>query len=332
MLNPERDEHRKHRLTLPELRPPYTLPAMAAEGKNRGGAKRHLARFAAGCLAVAACLLIGATASQAINGGLFYASLEKAVPDSGPDHLGRTVGTIFCHGSRPHPTGGGVQISGDNSNFDLEVASIDTIGHSWAVEVNNDSGSPAQMTETAICSSRGGPYSYPDATRAIPAGEQVLKRVSCPAGTSVTGGGVSTTGDHTGVEVASTEPADGPDRDSKPDDAWLGTANNGTTGGARMGVVAVCAGSGRYRYVKSPKETLVDNSTRSSQVPCPDNTHVTGGGIDITGINIGIEVAGTFPEDGEDAGGLADDGWVGVANNDNSGDDEKFRTFAICKV
>lgn len=290
---------------------------------------RSIRRVLTGCFILAG-LLLAVPASGAPNSGLTYPALEKAVPDSGPDHLGKTGDSMGCHGKPP--TGGGVQISGNNTDFDLEVATTETLGSRWSAEVNNDSGAPARMILTVVCANGGGRFSYPDASRTIPAGSQVLKKVSCPRGTQVVGGGVSTTGESTGIEIASSEPADGPDHDSKLDDAWLGTANNGTTASAQMGVVAVCAASGHYRYVMSAPADLPNNSVNTAHAHCPAGSHVTGGGIDVTGVDIGIEVAGTFPEDRDDADAIPDDGWVAVANNDNSGRDEQVRAFAICKT
>ncbi len=271
-------------------------------------------------------LIVLAAAADARASELKYPSKTKAVPSTLPRQNGRGVAEAACPDSHPHLTGGGVRITGDNSNFDLEVGSTNPetgVGSDkWLGEANNSSGSAAQMTTTAICAK--GRFRYPDGSKSIPPGDQASKRVHCPSGTKVIGGGVSTEGDSPKVEVASTEPFDGSDANSTPDDGWLGSANNGTKSGKTMNVTAICAKTGHYKYFHSATRPLPENSTVSASAGCPLGTAVTGGGVDNSGIDIGAEIQSTFP--------FPDEDWLGSANNDNTGQAETMQTFAICKV
>ncbi len=238
------------------------------------------------------------------------------MPSAPADSNGRTQKAVGCPNSHPHVTGGGVQISGEDPNFDLEVGATNVLGdgRGWFAEANNSSGNEAEMSVTAICAK--GRFQYPDADKAGVPDDQVQRGVNCPHGFKLTGGGVETDGNFQ-VEVASTKPVDGPDRNSKPDDRWEGSANNGG-----MTVTAVCAKSGTYKYVHSTRKSLPDNSERHTSVNCPSGTRVTGGGVDTTGIDPGLEVQSSSPDL---------QGWFGAANNDNTGHNEKMQVFAICK-
>ena len=253
-------------------------------------------------------------------------SKSKTVRSVLPTLEGRGVATAECPSGHPQVTGGGVKVLGDDSNFDIEVATTlpqeDAHPNKWLGEANNSSGSDAQMTTIAICGQ--GRFRYPAGNRIIPAGGQASKRVACPAGTKLTGGGVSTEGASPRVELAASRPFDGPDGDSIPDDGWLGSGNNGTSSGLTLNVIAACAKAGDYKYVHSTVNPLPDNSEASAVASCPDGTTISGGGTENSGIDIGAEIESSFP--------LPDQDWVGRANNDNTGQAETVQAFAICRV
>lgn len=266
-------------------------------------------------------------------GELRYPSLLKAVPDADDDETrGRTRGSVRCPSSHSHPTGGGIEIGlPPTSVFDMEVsATTVTPGASgWEAQSNNNTGSSGQMTVTAICAKRG-EYDYRSALRNIPVGTQVEKRAKCPNGTDVVGGGVETSSESFQIEAVSSEPFDDDDRNSKPDDGWLGAANNETDSVETMEVVAVCARNGDYKYVHSRRLNLPDNTQVTTKARCPRGRQVTGGGVDISGIEPDTAIVTTAPSDSGDNGTKPDDLWLGTANNDNSGQDERVRVFAIC--
>jgi hypothetical protein len=266
-------------------------------------------------VAVGATVVIG-SAAGAGSGSLKIVHGDKDVPSAPADSNGRTQLAVGCPASHPHVTGGGLQIIGDDPNFDLETGATSVLGdgRGWFAEANNSSGNQAEMTVDAICAK--GRFRYPDVDRARVPGEQVQRGVNCPHGFKLTGGGVDTDGNFQ-VEVASTRPDDGPDRNSKPDDRWVGSANNGG-----MTVTAVCAKAGSYKYVHSARKPLPDNSRENAVARCPAGTRVTGGGVDTTGIDAGLEVKTSSANPRF---------WFGSANNDNTGHDEKMQVFAICK-
>jgi hypothetical protein len=271
--------------------------------------------------------LVAQVATGSSGDPLTYTSAKQFVPNQ---DIGRTQDSVGCPGSDSHPTGGGVEIRGDQTDLNLEVAgSASSQRHSgWFASVNNNSGSPAHMTTTVICAK--GKFVYESAARTIKGNNQAQKEVSCPAGTKVTGGGINTGSILPQVEVSSSEPVDDSDPGSEPDNGWLGIANNGRPGSVGMTVEAVCAKSGSFKYVQTPPASVADGGQISNVASCPKGSQVTGGGVDITGIDDGIEVAGTFPSDGGDQGFTPDDGWEGVANNDATGSPERMQVFAIC--
>ena len=278
-------------------------------------------------------MLVGIdSAAAAGSGGLSYPpALLQPLPDAGASGAGVTEGSVGCPHGHPHPTGGGVKIEGSDPNLDLEIHSTSPgiSNASWNVQANNSSGSDAQMTTYAICAT--GQYVYPSVTLSVAAGHTGAAKVSCPAGTRVVGGGVATIdGDHS-VEVGASEPADGHDANHKPDDAWFGIANNGTGVSLHMEVDAVCARHGSYKVIVGARKPLPTGAIVTSVVLCPQGTRVTGGGIDIDGANLDLEVHDGFPIDGNDVDGLPDDGWQTTAYNDDSGRTAHTKAFAICK-
>jgi hypothetical protein len=254
------------------------------------------------------------------EGHITYVSRQKDVPFPPDSPDGRTSALVDCPASHPHLTGGGIDTSGGSLAVDVEVGSTGpATRRSWLGEANNDTQADASMTVTAICK-KVGKFRYHDASKSNPSGDQILKGSNCPAGTKLTGGGVETNGDHS-VEVASSEPADGPDKNSKRDDRWVGAANGGS-----MTVTAICAKRGTagiYRYKESDRKELPNNSITTAFANCPSGFVVTGGGVDVSGIDDDLEVKASSPLEGG--------GWLGQAINDGSGQDEKMQAFAICK-
>jgi len=274
-----------------------------------------------------------AGAGSPASGSLKYPFLQFQVPSASQDGLGVTSGVAPCPKGHPNVTGGGIELGGDQSGLDLEVHTTGPLGRgSWAGLANNSSTSTASAKVTAICA-KGDPrkFIHRQETIAVAPKTEGVGTVTCPHRTKVTGGGVFTSGTSFKVEVAETGPIDIGDINSLPDNGWGGVANNGSTSAATMDVIAICAKSGTYRYVESDEVTLQDNSVVSTLANCPARTQVTGGGVDVFGFNDGFEVESSVPIDSRDAGAKPDDGWLGTANNDNSGQAANTRTFAICR-
>ena len=130
---------------------------MAAARASRSGSRARGARLLALGLAASGSLVAtGGTTLAAGSGGLSYPpALLTSVPDAGDTGDGVASGNVLCPSGHPHPTGGGVNIDGSDPNLDLEVKSTgpSVLENGWDVQANNSSGSDAQMTISAICSS-----------------------------------------------------------------------------------------------------------------------------------------------------------------------------------
>jgi hypothetical protein len=253
-------------------------------------------------------------------GHLLYVQQGKDVPPHG-----RAKAKADCPPSHPHVTGGGITTEGgsaEDGRLEVNVASTFPLPageekSSWVADANDETGAPAQMTVTAICKKHGR-FHYRAVDKSNPGGP-IQAGVSCLPGTKLTGGGVETL---QAARVSTTEPADGSDQNSKRDDKWIGAA----TGGA-ITVYAVCAKSGTagsYVYVHTDPGQVPTTDLVRASANCPSDTHVTGGGIDITGSDTGgVAVKESFPADPQR--------WRAGAINHGTGRTEKMQVFAICK-
>jgi len=274
------------------------------------------------CVAVL-MVLIGSALGA---GGLRYVSKHKTVVSGEP---GRTYLSVGCSGGR-HVTSGGVEVTGDESNLDLEVGStLPTKNNTaWRGGANDNPPTPdGDMTVTAICSS--GKFFYATATKNVKKGGFARKIVSCPAGTQVIGGGAGAPGDH-GVEVIQSEPRDGKDADTDPDDGWLGGESNSSSKATTLKVVAICSKLTNVKRVTGKPKTVAIDTQSSAKVSCPSGTHVIGGGSHTKPHSTDSEVADSFPTDGPDADTKPDDGWEVDANNDGGSAPIKLRSIAFC--
>jgi hypothetical protein len=262
-------------------------------------------------------------------GTLRYPHHTTGVPNAEP---GVTTDTADCPADHPVATGGGAEITGNQTGLDLEIGTTlpeSPGGKGWTVTANNSSPDAASMKTYAICAKNGVVDRV--ATKNVPRNSQGEAKAACPAGTKIVGGGAGITGDSHTQEVATTEPADGPDGNHEPDDAWLGRANNGLNQHVILTVVALCSGQGAYDVIITSPKTVPNRQQVAAEAHCPQGEQVTGGGIEIAGDNLGIEVADAFPIDGPDADHVPDDGWHATANNDATGHSTQMQVFAICK-
>jgi hypothetical protein len=284
-------------------------------------------RTAAVAMLTLSCALLGVpTALGAGSGAPFYGPLQGlTVPDASVNGNGVTFDALLCPKSHPNATGGGAGIIGDQSQLDLELKTSFPSGRAWGFELNNSSGSSALGTLDLVCAK--GDFKDPVKHVAIPPGGQGERFVTCPKGTTLAGGGVSATGGDHKTEIASSAPeGNGPRPDS-----WDATVNNGSTQTVSATVRAVCAERGVYKVVRTPPMPLPDHGQVTAMANCPKRSHVSGGGVRITGLDNGLEVAGSAAFDNVDGNVTPDDGWQGTANNDSSGSSQTMQTFAICK-
>ncbi len=281
---------------------------------------------------VGVALLIAASSARAQGSGLFYSPIHTAtVRDASVNGNGVTRRDVKCPSSHPTATGGGAEITGDQTGLDLELKSSGpvTVGSGpdrWNIQANNSSGSQAQMTYDAICAK--GNFRHVTVLAKVPPGRERVRTAKCPKGTTLAGGGVLTnrSGDHA-TEIGDSAPAG---KGSQPD-AWRGNINNGSAQTVKMAVTAVCAASGSYRVVKTQRKALPNGAQVDGIAACPKGTKVSSGGVLITGTNDALEVASSAPWDSGDGNSTPDNGWHGVANNDISGSAQKMQVFAVCK-
>lgn len=275
-------------------------------------------------------------AAGAPNGGLFYAPLlTLGVQDAGPDGDGVTRVIRVCPANHPNETGGGAVINGDQSDLDLELKSsgppgdippnAGSPGH-WVLNLNNSSGSRAQATVNLVCAK--GAFVYVDKTAHVASTDEGERSVTCPGRTKLAGGGtLAIGGDHT-TEISSSAPeGNGPHPD-----AWDGAINTGLGGAVTLRVTAVCAKHGTYRVVRTPRIPLPNGAQIGATARCPQRSHVSSGGVRITGLDDGLEVAASAAFDNNDGNATPDDGWTGVGNNEGSGHTEFLQVFAVCKT
>lgn len=292
----------------------------------------RLVALLGGLVALAIALSVVETASGALRYSTDIRDLEN---DGTPKPL-----SVLCPG-RTKVVGGGVGAIGGAPEEDVEVSSTapDDLGaeqgsqrdDGWIAEAVNSSDAAGLMSVEAICSTSGAPK-YRQGSLSLPDGSVVGRRVLCPSGSHVTGGGVTTTGRDKDLEVAATFPVDDGDRGTTPDDGWTGRASNQSGGDERMTVFAICAQFSTLKYRSSSVQAPGQSTVRDS-VGCPAGTRATGGGVDITRgglLGPGFEVAGTQGDDGGDRDDDPDDRWVGRTHNDDP-DPARMTTFVICQ-
>jgi hypothetical protein len=127
--------------------------------------------------------------------------------------------------------------------------------------------------------------------------------------------------------MTSTAPADGRDRDTKKDDAWLGFTNNDTTKDEPRRVNVICSSDASIE--SRSKAKFVPHGDTHWRVKCPAGTHVAGGGVDASRHEQNVFVRSSKPVDGADAGDAPDDGWLGEVTN-NRDEPVKAVVWAIC--
>jgi hypothetical protein len=176
------------------------------------------------------------------------------------------------------------------------------------------------------------PLEYTSETTSLAPGQQgTVQPVSCDfPGVKLAGGGVGWAGTNSSsLEVATSAPGDDSDDDNgKPDDIWVGYGNNETAGNAPLVVHVICAEGLKLGY-EMRKAKVGNNDVTTRKVRCEDGTRAAGGGVYISGSELGVEVPSLGPFDGSDADNKPDDGYVSSAASDNSGR-ERATFYAIC--
>ena len=156
----------------------------------------------------------------------------------------------------------------------------------------------------------------------------VSAKAECPAGEKLVGGGGAVATQLLGDGyLHSFRPADGPDGDLSPDDAWLVDAHVDSDDEAAVGATAIC-GDEAARLERT-KVTVPEDGSRSGVAHCANGENVSAGGVVIGGSISQAFLSSSFPVDGRDRNQKPDDGWEGrVANTD--GPAKAVKVFALC--
>jgi hypothetical protein len=148
-------------------------------------------------------------------------------------------------------------------------------------------------------------------------GEQTRARADCPGGTHPIGGGTSVSGGFGEQQLVGYTPVDRGDEDEKPDDAWVGDADNFSPPQKTMKTFAIC-GAATYDYWTGVSYSLTAGD--HSQVGfgyCQDPLHAVSGGIGYIagGFDTVHLVRSQSTDDPAEPGIERDDGWyVGAMN------------------
>ncbi len=126
--------------------------------------------------------------------------------------------------------------------------------------------------------------------------------VSCPARTHVAGGG------HGGTYVTGSQPLDGPDGNTTPDDGWKIGAYQSSP--FPSDVYAICT-TRASTYVKGRQRDFVPSRTITAKAKCPSGTRViSGGGVIRGAATDAVRLHSSVPYDGPDNDFARDDGWL----------------------
>jgi hypothetical protein len=169
---------------------------------------------------------------------------------------------------------------------------------------------------SAAVTSAGG-LDYVTVKASTKAGKQTTARADCPDGTSAIGGGMSTSGSYGEQRLVGYTPVDRGDKNAKPDDAWVGRADNFSPAQRTMKTFAIC-GDGRYDYRTGLNYTVgVDDYKQVGLGYCADPLHAVSAGVnyqrnEFDSVDLLRSVS---TDDPAEPGTEPDDGWnVGVIN------------------
>jgi hypothetical protein len=151
---------------------------------------------------------------------------------------------------------------------------------------------------------------------------------ACPPGTRVVGGGAEIGGPLAFNHLNTSFPFDGADGDRRPDDIWIAHAWLGVPFSDTVVAIAVCwQGKARYR---TSSGMVQPGTARTLRATCLPGTHVSGGGVFVTGGIGDSRVTSSWPYDGRDAASAPDDGWAARVYNVGAFGPKRMTVYAIC--
>ncbi len=164
-------------------------------------------------------------------------------------------------------TGGGYTIGG---YFSLNLINSSMIGNAWRVVASTSSGSNGQLTAYAICvSGLSGTTTQAGKQISIPAQTSQGNTVTCPSGTTVTGGGFS----QNNVEVFLTE---------QNQNGWTTSGKSGKGSSGLLNTYAICYGPASLSTFSVLAQVVVAaKGEGQAAAECPAGSLVTGGGFAI---------------------------------------------------
>lgn len=164
----------------------------------------------------------------------------------------------------------------------------------------------------------------------------------CPRGSKVLSGGSSNDGAPYAADVSVLRPADGPDANSKRDDAWTAVVDNYETDPIEITTYAICGKDrrgerqfkGKLKYVSERKSSVASSTQGGVTAECPAGTRVVGGGAShnggLGGPNSSTWINTTRPEDGPDGNFKDDDAWGAYIDHYNFGTTVDITAHAVC--
>jgi hypothetical protein len=271
----------------------------------RFGAGSSVRRRGAG-LALAGAFLLGAGSAAADTnlgraGGVTY--IVDTTPSAPAPYPAQAVAA--CPETM-HPLGGGIYPSGDAGQAWVEGLDGWGVPLGWWGYFMNASGPEKTADVFAMCTAKR--VRQERAHTSVPEGQARTRRARCPNGTRVTGGGAN--GLQPSGRIVSSHPFDGRDKDRVPDDGWAARAYRfpgGTYGD--LYVDAHCLAG------KGASKRLGYKTSSGPSVDCPDDAHLTGGGIrhrasdaSVAWINTSAPIDTVLGGDTDD---IPDDFWYG---------------------
>lgn len=282
------------------------------------------------CVAILAETAFAGTIDLGTVGGVNYSGNSSSAPivpngvEIGPD-------AECASGTRL--VGGGVEIGGDfaESQFTRSAPGDESLasGQSWVTVWANLAGSGKTASVTAACMDRE--VRRVRETKTVEAGGAAAVKVSCPAGTQVSGGGFIEA-DAFQSYLNSSYPIDGGDRGSRPDDGWKVRVRNSTAGSGKATVEARCV-QFDPSYLVGGQFLIPPGVTITTDAACPTGAHVVGGGVRLGGAaSEAHPVAMNLADDSTDANTVPDDSLHVVVGNAPSTDPKPIRMYAVCRT
>jgi hypothetical protein len=278
-------------------------------GVGAAGAKTvHLATTAAAGAASSAKLGGSAVISNSLPAGYSIATSSPFTATNGF----QSRGTVTCPGTLK-PVGGGAATPSTSTLVNMN-SSFPVSKHSWAVDINNTSGTDTTFTVYAVCIKRGSlAFTVNTAVFSVGANAQSSGTTSCPSGV-VVGGGVLSSSGSPSVNINTLIPAG--------TTGWRADMNNATASATNFTVYAICRNTKPGGY-SVQIGTPVDNPSGAQTeviVACPGNSVPLSGGVFSSSGKTAVNLNESIP---------SGQTWLGYENNASAGD-AAATPYAVC--